>query len=141
MHILKAATLYFGLVFGIGFLLGTVRVLLLVPWLGVRYAELLEMPLMFVAILLAARYIVRRFELFTTLMLRLRVGLLALAMLVLAEFFLAAVLQGRSVGEYIASRDPVAGSVYLAMLLLFALMPAILSRTGSGGLSSEHGPA
>ena len=141
MRILKAAALYFGLVFGTGFLLGTIRVPLLVPRLGVRYAELLEMPLMFVAILLAARHIVRRFELLTALMLRLRVGFLALAMLLLAELFLAAVLQGRSVGEYVASRDPVSGSVYLAMLLLFALMPAILSRIGSGGLPSEHGPA
>ena len=140
MHILKAAALYFGFVFGAGFLLGTIRVPLLAPRLGVRYAELLEMPLMFVAILLAARYIVRRFELLTTLM-RLRVGVLALAMIVLAELLLAAVLQGRSVGEYIASRDPVSGSVYLAMLLLLALMPAILSHIGRGGLPSEHGPA
>lgn len=32
------------------------------------------------------------------------------------------------VAEYIAGRDPVSGSVYVAMLLLFALMPLILAR-------------
>jgi hypothetical protein len=120
--------LYFALVLGTGFLLGTLRVPLLVPWLGERYAELLEMPFMFVAIVLAARFVVRRFALPASLSLRLQVGFLALALAVLAELLLAAVLQGRSVAQYIASRDPVSGSVYLVMLLLFALMPSILAR-------------
>lgn len=35
VQILKAAALYFGLVFGTGFVLGTIRVLWVVPRLGV----------------------------------------------------------------------------------------------------------
>jgi len=128
MRSLKPAALYFALVLGTGFLLGMVRVPLLVPRLGERYAELLEMPFMFVAIVLAARFVVRRFALPASLSLRLQVGFLALALSVLAELLLAAALQGRSVAQYIASRDPVSGSVYLGMLLLFALMPFILAR-------------
>ncbi len=46
MQILRAAVFYFLLVFGAGFLLGIGRVLLIVPLLGERTAELLEMPLM-----------------------------------------------------------------------------------------------
>ncbi len=128
MRSLKPALLYFALVLGTGFVLGTIRVPFLVPRLGERYAELLEMPFMFVAIVLAARFVVRRFALPANLALRLQVGFLALALSVLAELLLAAVLQGRSIAQYIASRDPVSGSVYLGMLLLFALMPSILAR-------------
>lgn len=138
MRSLKPALLYFALVLGTGFLLGMIRVPFLVPWLGERYAELLEMPFMLVAIVLAARFVVRRFALPVSLALRLQIGFLALALSVLAELLLAALLQGRSVAQYIASRDPVSGSVYLGMLLLFALMPSILARLRGGRLSPGH---
>ena len=128
MRNFKPAVLYFALVLGTGFALGIIRVPFLVPRLGERYAELLEMPFMFVAIVLAARYVVRRFDLPASLSVRLQVGFAALAMSVLAELLVATVLQGRSLVQFIASRDPVSGSVYLVMLLLFALMPSILAR-------------
>ena len=123
---LQAALLYFALVMGTGFALGSVRVPLLVPRIGERYAELVEMPFMLVAIVLAARHVVRRFALSPRSVVRLQVGFVALALSVAAELMLAAVLQGRSVTAYIASRDPVSGPVYLVMLVMFALMPAIL---------------
>ncbi len=125
---LKPAVLYFALVLGTGFVLGSIRVPFVVPRLGERYAELLEMPIMFVAIVLAARHVVRRFTLSASPPLRLLVGFAALAMSIVAELLLAAWLQDRSVAQYIASRDPVSGSVYVGMLLLFALMPYILGR-------------
>jgi len=59
MRILKAALLYFAIVFGVGFVLGTIRTLWLVPRLGARAAELLEMPLMFVVFVVATRVVVR----------------------------------------------------------------------------------
>ena len=123
----KAAVTYFAIVLGTGFLFGTIRVPLLVPRLGERYAELLEMPLMFVVIVTAARYVVRKFNLPPSPSVRLRVGFAALGMSVLAELLLVAVLQNVSVRQYIASRDPVSGSVYLFILLLFALMPYIFT--------------
>lgn len=141
MHTLKAGVLYFILVFGTGFALGMIRVPLLVPRLGERYAELLEMPFMLLAIVLAARYVVHRFALPAALSVRLAVGFAALALLVAAELLLAAVLGDRSIGEYIAGRDPVSGAVYLVMLFIFALMPAILARRREGGLPSDRGGA
>lgn len=134
MRSLKPAVLYFVLVLGTGFVFGMIRVPFLVPRLGERYAELLEMPFMFVAIVLAARYVIRRFALPTSQSIRLKVGFTALALSVLAELLLAAVLQSRSLVQYIASRDPVSGSVYLVMLLLFALMPSILGYMPDGHL-------
>lgn len=41
---IRSAAVYFGIVFGVGFLLGVVRVPLLVPRFGERAAELAEMP-------------------------------------------------------------------------------------------------
>ena len=135
---IKAGISYFALVLGAGFLLGSVRVPLLVPRLGERMAELIEMPFMFVVILLSARFISQRFALPPGTSVRLGAGSIALGLLLSAEVMLAAVLQDQSVGEYIASRDPVSGSVYLAMLVLFALMPLILGRTRLVRGSSDH---
>ncbi|MEO8344640.1 MAG: hypothetical protein ABI607_02995 [Betaproteobacteria bacterium] len=137
----KAAVAYFALVLGTGFVLGTIRVPFLVPRLGERYAEILEMPIMVVVIVLAARYVVRRFSLPSSPSVRLLVGFAALAMSVLAELLLAAALQDASVGQYIASRDPVSGSVYLFVLLLFALMPYILERFNGAHAARGNGQA
>lgn len=64
---------------------------------------------------------------------RLGSGLLALGLLLAAELLLTVVLQERSLADYLAGRDPVSGSVYLAMLALFALMPALVARTAGAG--------
>jgi hypothetical protein len=128
MHKLKAATLYFALVMGAGFVLGVIRVPFLVPRLGERYAELLEMPFMFVVIVYAARHVIERFHLAPARSVRLQVGFMALALTVLAELLLMAAFQGVPVAQYIASRDPVSGTAYLVLLLVFALMPYIFSR-------------
>jgi hypothetical protein len=74
----KAALVYFILVFGAGFALGLIRVPLLVPRLGERYAELLEMPFMLIAIGLAARFVVRRYRLTRAASSSLAVGAVAL---------------------------------------------------------------
>jgi hypothetical protein len=123
----KAIFLYFIMVLGTGFALGVIRIPLLVPRLGERFAELLEMPIMLVVIVLAARYVVRRYKLAPDLAVRLQVGFSALGLSVAAELLLATVLQSQSLAQYIASRDPVSGSVYLLLLLVLALMPAILT--------------
>jgi hypothetical protein len=126
MRRFKAGMLYFAIVLGMGFILGLVRIPFLVPRLGERYAELAEMPIMFIVIVIAARHIVRRYALDRDVGIRLQVGFLALALAVSAELLLATLIQSRSIAQYIASRDPVSGSVYLLLLLLFALMPAML---------------
>ena len=128
---IKAGTVYFALVFGAGFVLGSIRVPFLVPRLGERAAELIEMPFMFVAVLLSARFITKRFSLPANALPRLGAGFLALGLLVAAEVVLAVSLQDRMLAEYVASRDPVSGSVYLAMLALFAVMPFVIARLAS----------
>jgi len=87
--------------------------------------------MMFVVILVSARFIVRRFSLPGNITARLGAGFLALGLLLAAEVLLAVALQDRTLGEYVASRDPVSGIVYLAMLALFAVMPLVFARVMS----------
>jgi hypothetical protein len=62
-RIIWAGLTYFALVFGVGFILGPIRILLIVPRLGERVAELLEAPVMLLVIIFAALWVVRRFRL------------------------------------------------------------------------------
>ena len=126
----RAGLAYFGLVFAAGFLLGTLRVLWLAPRVGERTAELAETPLMLAVSLLAARWVVRRFQVPATAAARLRVGVLALALLLSCELTVVLAVRGLSFGEYLATRDPVSGAVYLASLLAFAAMPWLLAGSG-----------
>ena len=59
---------------------------------------------------------------------RFGVGIVALALLFVAEFTLVLWLRGLTIHEYIARRDPVAGTVYIVMLGAFAIMPLLLAR-------------
>jgi hypothetical protein len=122
---LRAALAYFAIVLGTGFVLGMLRVPFVVPRIGERWAELAEMPIMGVTIFFAAGYVLRQFPTIRRPGRALVVGFLALALSVVAELSLAVALQSQTLGEYLASRDRVSGSVYLAVLVVFALMPRL----------------
>lgn len=120
--------MYFAIVLGTGFVLGILRVPFLVPRIGERWAELAEMPIMAVVIYLAAGYILRRFPRIRSPGRSLAAGFLALALSVCAELGLAVALQDQTLSAFIASRDRVSGSVYLVLLLVFAVMPRLRLR-------------
>jgi hypothetical protein len=128
MQTLKAGALYFALVFGAGFVLGPIRILWAVPRFGTRVAELMETPLMLVVTFVAARWIVRRFAVPSRVSSWLGIGGIALGLLLVAEFTLMFWLRGLSIREYLASRDPVSGTVYYVMLGVFAIMPLLVVR-------------
>jgi hypothetical protein len=128
MQILKAGVLYFLAVFATGFVLGTIRVLWMVPIVGVRLAELMELPIMLVVTIIAARLAVRRLPLCRTPGMRLMVGLVALGLLLVAELTVMLWVRHLTIGRYLASRDPVAGTAYLVTLGLFAVMPLLVAR-------------
>jgi len=123
---LKRALVYLAITFGAGFVLGTVRVLVLVPRLGERAAELAESPVMLAVTVFAARFVVSRFPA-TRRRDHLRSGLAALCLLLVMELSVVLGLRGLSLQAYLETRDPVAGGVYVALLVLFALMPWLVS--------------
>lgn len=128
MQVLKAGAFYFVLVFGAGFVLGPIRILWLVPRVGERTAELMETPIMLVVIVLAARWIARRVAVPPTPSRLLGVGFAALGLLLVVEFTVVLWLRGLTIGEYFAGRDPVAGTAYIMMLGVFAVMPLLVAR-------------
>lgn len=129
MHTLKAVGLYFALVFGSGFVLGTIRVLLIVPIVGARTAELLEAPLMLVVIILAARWVIRHLDVPPTAASRLGMGGMALTLVLALDFTVVLRIRGLSFSQYIEAFDPVAGTAYFVMLGVFAVMPFLVRRT------------
>jgi hypothetical protein len=118
MQVLKAGALYFVLVFGVGFVLGTVRVLWIVPRFGERTDELLEEPIMLGVSVLAAYGTGRYLAIPATPSKRLGLGFVALGLLLIAEFTMVLSLP----------QDPVSGVVYLVMLTVFAMMPLLVAR-------------
>jgi len=128
MRILKAGVAYFALVFVAGFLLGSVRVPLLEPRIGVRAAELAELPLMLAASAVAAQWVLGRIAVPARAPARLAMGAVALALMLVAEFGLVLGLRGMSVESYLAARDPVSGTAYYLSLCVFALLPLALRR-------------
>lgn len=119
--------IYFALVFAAGFVLGTVRVLLLEPGLGARTAELTEIPVMLVVIYFAAKYVVARLPADRARSTGLIAGLTGLALLLISELSLVLGWRGMTIAQYFDSRDPLAFTAYLLSLLVYAAMPGLLA--------------
>lgn len=136
MQVLIRAGVYFALVFCVGFVLGFVRVLWIVPSLGERNAELIETPLMLGASFIFARFVVHRFPGRTRIE-HLASGAIALGILLAFEFTVVLGLRGLSVSEYFSSRDPVAGSVYAVSLVVFALLPWLVAGNRNGAANEQ----
>jgi len=128
MQVFKAGALYFAFVFAAGFVLGTIRTLWFVPRVGARRAELMEAPVMLVVSIVAARWTVVRLAVPPMPSARLRTGCIALVLMLVAEFGFVLWIRGLSIRDYLATRDPVSGTVYYAMLVAFAIMPLLVAK-------------
>ncbi|MDX1439456.1 MAG: hypothetical protein R3284_06090 [Rubricoccaceae bacterium] len=118
---------YFSVVFGVAVILGTMRVLWLVPQVGERTAELIESPLMLTVIYFSARFVTQRIKASRGVE-YLYSGLLALVFVLAVEFSVVLGVEGISLREYFAERDAVAGVVYAVMLIIFAVMPWLVGK-------------
>lgn len=131
--ILEAGLVYFATVFAVGFLLGTVRTLLVLPHVGPVWAVALELPLILAASWLLCGWTLRRFRVAAGRP-RLLMGTVALGLLLLAELTLAIAL-GEGPRAFVTGLVTPAGALGLAGQLAFALFPALRSRqpTAEGG--------
>lgn len=100
------------MVFAVGFALGVLRQLVVIPRFGTDAGFLVELPLMLAAIFFSARFVVRRFSIARDAGPRLAMGAVAVALLFVAESALAWAMGGPS---------------YLELVSRYALIPALVS--------------
>jgi hypothetical protein len=123
-----AATIYFLALFALGFVLGTIRVLLVAPQIGELGATLVEVPVMLGAAFFLCRWVVRSWRLSPDLVARGAMVVWFLALLVLFETLLGIGLFGRTLGEIWSGLATPAGLVGLAAQLIAALLPLFVGR-------------
>jgi hypothetical protein len=121
----KAGFAYFVVAFGFGFLLGTFRMLVIVPAVGEISAVMLEMPIMLAISWFSSRWLIGRFSVPDGLAPRLVMGGLAFAILMFAEVGLSILGFGRTFAEHLASYRQIASFMGLLGQLAFASFPAI----------------
>ncbi|WP_375588981.1 hypothetical protein ABWH89_18775 [Hoeflea alexandrii] len=125
---LNAAAAYFCATFAAGFVLGTIRTLLVEPTTGALGAVALELPLMLAVSWIACGWALRRFDLESRFSPRLVMGVVALALLMGAELFVSVLLAGRSPGEHLALYQTVPALLGLAAQLAYAIFPLVRLR-------------
>jgi hypothetical protein len=120
----EAGALYAIIVFLIGFLLGTVRVLLLAPRLGEMIAVIVEAPVILSASWFVCRWCVDRLDVRRTVPDRSLMGLVAFVVLMSTEVGMGAVF-GRSLVDQLAAYGSLAGAVGLLAQVIFGLFPVV----------------
>lgn len=123
MRVTLAMLFYFGLVFGVGFLLGPIRVLWLEPCFGPIIATACEAPFMLLAILVAARWVPRVLNIRRDSKTLVLIGVGSLVLLQIADFTIGFWLRGITPTEQFVQLLTGQGNIYAALLALFAIMP------------------
>ena len=121
---IRAGAVYFALVFGLGFALGTVRVLLVEPAIGLERATFVELPVMLVASWLACGWVLRRSAV-ATLGQRAVMGAVAFVLLMLGELGVSTLLVGRTVAEHLATYSDTPRQWGLVAQIAFSAFPLL----------------
>ena len=127
----RAAIVYFSLVFAAGFVLGTIRVLLIAPLWGELPAILFESPIMLFVSWLACGSSIRVFGVRGRCA-GLAMGAATFALLMAAELALSLLAFGRSPAEYLGAYGALAGAVGLTGQLAFGFIPVLRSGGSCG---------
>lgn len=123
---------YFVVVFAAGFVLGALRVMLLVPWLGETAAVLLELPIMLAVSWIACGWVIARVGVSGLRSARVLMGLVAFTVLMLAEFGLSVLALGRTPAEHLNLYLQVPTLLGLAGQLAFAAFPVVQGSREQG---------
>lgn len=113
--------------FGLGFVLGTLRTVVIEPHVGATAAVLAEVPVMLGASWLAARHIVARFSIHAARD-ALAMGAIAFVLLMAAEAILALAFGG-SLRAWVADLTAMPGAIGFAAQICFGLMPLFVRRS------------
>ncbi|TIY03385.1 MAG: hypothetical protein E5V18_16480 [Mesorhizobium sp.] len=125
MRAIRLGALYFASVFAVGFALGTIRMLVLVPQLDELGAVAVELPVILTAAWIICGWLLRGRKL--SLCEAAGTGAVAFVLLMLTEAALSVVLSGRTVIGHMALYAEPAHLLGLAGQIAFALFPVIRS--------------
>ena len=121
-----AAGLFYGLlIFGIGFILGTLRELVLAPLIGRDAVVVIETPVILLAAWFAAWWLIRRLGVPARAGARLAMGALAFAVLMAGEALVATLGFGRGLAAHLAAYATQRGVLELLPQIAFALLPLL----------------
>lgn len=125
-----AGTVYFAIVFAAGFVLGSLRVLVVAPALGAVLAVALELPLMLAISWVVCRWSVRHYAVPAAYGLRLTMGAIAFLLLIAAEMLLAVSMFGQTIPQFLAAYGSAEGALGLIGQIAFAAFPLLQTRSG-----------
>lgn len=128
MTAIRAGVVYFAIVFAVGFMLGTIRVLVMAPAVGDIAATLIEGPFILGASWVVCGIVIQRFRVPPEISDRLIMGGAAFALLIGAETLLGVFGFGRALSEVVARYATLAGAIGLAGQILFGLFPLFRKR-------------
>jgi ABC-type uncharacterized transport system permease subunit len=128
-----AGAAYFAIVFGAGFLMGMLRILLVAPNLGEITAILLELPIMLAVAWFVCGWVLSKFNVPQKTFDRLVMGTFALFLLLIAEAVLSVGLSGRSLQQHLLSYAQAGPLIGLVAQLLYAGFPVIRAQAREGG--------
>jgi hypothetical protein len=131
MRIIKAAALYFAIVFGAAFVFGVIRTLWVAPSVGETMAVLIEVPALIVVMAITARWVPYALNLSRSFIPLAAMGLLALLLQQAGDFTVGLLVRGRSPADQLAYLLTPAGLIYVVAVLLFAAMPVLVNRRGA----------
>ena len=118
-----AGASYFVIVFAFGFVLGTVRTILVAPQLGELVAVLMELPIILTLSWLTCGWIVSKIELSRAFSVRVIMSVTAFSFLMIAEISLSVFAFGNDLSEHFATLASTVGAIGLLGQMAFAAMP------------------
>jgi hypothetical protein len=128
MESVRAGVAYFGIVFAAGFVLGTIRTMLLIPRLGETVSVLIELPIiLFISWIVCGR-VIDWFSVPPRAKHRFVMGITAFALLIVAELCLSVFLLGTSVAGHFENYRSTNADLGLAGQIAFAVFPYIRLR-------------
>ncbi len=129
--ILIAGIFYFTGIFLLGFILGTIRTVYIIPYSSELIGVLLEIPIMLTLAWFFSIKLIKRYALPTTEMSLFLFGETAFVLLMITEVLFSVYIFNLSLNTYLYNLKTLPGFIGLFGQIIFGLIPSIQSRTKS----------
>lgn len=129
LNSIRAGFFYFTVVFILGFILGTIRVLVLIPRLGELTSTLIELPIILGAAWIACRQLTTRLDVPHERRTRLGMGAVAFVLLMAAELALSVWLFGDTVAGHFEKYRSLSSVVGLIGQIAYSLFPLLQMKS------------